>query len=126
MTAWKVFKYGDFSGPYFPAFGLNTKMYGVNLRIQSEYGKIRTRKNSVFGHFSRSVFSITAAYRSSHQRLQEARSLQGYNFRKAIFQNSLGEDNLILCCTGNLKNFFRLVDRQNNDNNNAKFQGRYI
>ena len=23
----------------------------VNLRIQSEYGKIRTRKNSVFGHF---------------------------------------------------------------------------
>ena len=27
-----------------------------SLRIQSEYGKIRTRKNSVFGHFSRSEF----------------------------------------------------------------------
>ena len=27
----------------------------VNLHIQSEYRKIRTRKNSVFGHFSRSV-----------------------------------------------------------------------
>ena len=27
----------------------------VNLRIQSEYRKIQTRKNSVFGHFSRSV-----------------------------------------------------------------------
>ena len=26
------------------------------LRIQSEYRKIRTRNNSVFGHFSRSVF----------------------------------------------------------------------
>ena len=26
----------------------------VNLRIQSEYREIRTRKNSVFGHFSRS------------------------------------------------------------------------
>ena len=26
----------------------------VNLRIQSEYRKIRTRNNSVFGHFSRS------------------------------------------------------------------------
>ena len=26
----------------------------VNLRIQSEYRKIRTRENSVFGHFSRS------------------------------------------------------------------------
>ena len=27
----------------------------VSLRIQSEYGKIRTRKNSVFGHFSHSA-----------------------------------------------------------------------
>ena len=29
-------------------------LYGVNLRIQSEYRRIRTRNNSVFGHFSRS------------------------------------------------------------------------
>ena len=29
-------------------------MYYVNPRIQSEYRKIETRKNSVFGHFSRS------------------------------------------------------------------------
>ena len=29
--------------------------YEVSLRIQSECGKIRTRNNSVFGHFSRSV-----------------------------------------------------------------------
>ena len=28
--------------------------FGVNLRIQSEYRKIQTRENSVFGHFSRS------------------------------------------------------------------------
>ena len=34
----------NFSGPYFPAFGLNTGRYGVSLRIQSECGKIRTRK----------------------------------------------------------------------------------
>ena len=34
----------NFSGPYFPAFGLNTERYGVSLRIQSEYGKIWTRK----------------------------------------------------------------------------------
>ena len=46
-----------FSGPYFPAFGLNTKRYFVSLRIQSECGKIRTRKNSVFRHFSHSVGS---------------------------------------------------------------------
>ena len=30
------------------------EIYKVNLRIQSEYRKIRTRNNSVFGHFSRS------------------------------------------------------------------------
>ena len=36
---------GSFSGPYFPAFGLNTEMYFVNFCIQSECGKIRTRKN---------------------------------------------------------------------------------
>ena len=38
FTAWKVSKYGVISGPYCPAF---------------EYRKIRTRKNSVFGYFSR-------------------------------------------------------------------------
>ena len=37
-------KYGVFSGPYFPVFRLNTEIYFVNLRIQSKYGKIRTRK----------------------------------------------------------------------------------
>ena len=31
----------------------------VNLRIQSEYGKIRTRKNFVFRHFSRSDYRAT-------------------------------------------------------------------
>ena len=54
MHAWKVSKYGVFSGPYFPAFAVNTETYGVNLRIQFECRKIRTRKNSVFGYFSRS------------------------------------------------------------------------
>ena len=29
--------------------------YSVSLGIQSEWAKIQTRKNSVFGHFSRSV-----------------------------------------------------------------------
>ena len=54
-TAWKATKYAVFSGPYFPEFRLNTERYGVSLRIQSECGKIQTRKNFVFGHFSRSV-----------------------------------------------------------------------
>ena len=33
----------SYSGPYFPAFGLNPEGYGVYLRIQSECGKIRAR-----------------------------------------------------------------------------------
>ena len=33
----------SYSGPHFPAIGLNTEIYGVSLRIQSECGKIRTR-----------------------------------------------------------------------------------
>ena len=52
-TAWKMSKYGVFSGPHFLVFGLNTDIYSANLRIQSEYRKTGTRKNSVFGHFSR-------------------------------------------------------------------------
>ena len=36
-TVWKVSKYGFF-------FGLNTKIYGVNLRILTEYRKTRTIK----------------------------------------------------------------------------------
>ena len=40
-------KYGVFSGPYFPAFGLNTA-FSPNV------GKYGPEKNSVFGHFSHS------------------------------------------------------------------------
>ena len=39
--------YSEFSGPFFPAFGLNAEIYSVNLQVQYEYGKIRTRKNFV-------------------------------------------------------------------------------
>ena len=38
-TAWKVSKYGVFSGPYFPAFGLNT-------------GKNRPKKTRIWTLFS--------------------------------------------------------------------------
>ena len=54
-TSGKVSRYGVFSHPYFPVFGLNTDRCFVPFRIQSECGKIGTRKNSVFGQFSRSV-----------------------------------------------------------------------
>ena len=52
-------KYGVFSGPYFPVFELNTEICGVNLRIQSEYRKIRTRKKFRFGHFLHCDFLTT-------------------------------------------------------------------
>ena len=34
----------NFSGPYFPAFGLNTERCGESLSSQSKCGNIRTRK----------------------------------------------------------------------------------
>ena len=40
----------------FPVFGLNAEIYSLNIRIQSKYVKIRTRKNSVLGHFSCSEY----------------------------------------------------------------------
>ena len=42
----------DISGLYFPVFRLNTEICVANIRLQSEYRKIRTRKNSLFGQFS--------------------------------------------------------------------------
>ena len=53
-TAWEVSKSEVISGLYFPVFGLNTETYSANLRIQSEYRKLRAINDSVFGHFSRS------------------------------------------------------------------------
>ena len=43
LTAWKVSKYGVFSGPYFPMFGLNRERYSISLRIQSKCWKIRKK-----------------------------------------------------------------------------------
>ena len=43
-SASKESVFGKFSGPYFPAFGLNEERDGVSLHIQSEWWKIRTRK----------------------------------------------------------------------------------
>ena len=55
LSVRKVSEYGVFSGPLFSAFVLNEEIYFVNLRIQFEYRKIQTRKNSVFGHFPSST-----------------------------------------------------------------------
>ena len=62
ITVWKVSKYRVISGPCFPVFRLNTVIYFVNCRIQSEYRKIRTRNNSIFGHFSHSEKGPTLTF----------------------------------------------------------------
>ena len=48
----------SYSGPYFPAFGLNTEIYSESLLIQSEYRKIRTRKTANTDTFHGVVSSI--------------------------------------------------------------------
>ena len=37
-------RYGVFSGPYFPIFGLNTDIYGVNLKFGRNTGKYGPEK----------------------------------------------------------------------------------
>ena len=48
INCMKSVRVWSFSGPYFPAFGMNTEKYGVSLSIQSKCGEIRTRKPDTF------------------------------------------------------------------------------
>ena len=48
----KCVKIWSFSGPCFLKFGLNAEIYKLNLRIQSKYGKIQTRKFPYLETFS--------------------------------------------------------------------------
>ena len=62
VKKWHCLKRGrvrSFSGLHFHAFELNTEIYSVNLRIQSKFGKMQTKKNSKYGHFSRCVKSLS-------------------------------------------------------------------
>ena len=47
----------SYSGPYFPAFGLNTERYGVSLRIQFECGTIWTRLTPNTDSFQAVIFA---------------------------------------------------------------------
>ena len=46
--AWKVSKYGVISGPYFPAFGLNTERYKVSAISNLQYVKTKLRYDTNF------------------------------------------------------------------------------
>ena len=42
ITAWKVSKYGVFSGPYFRAFGMSSERYSVFRPNAGKYGPEKT------------------------------------------------------------------------------------
>ena len=73
----------NFSGSYFPAFGLNMDRYGVSLRIQSERGKIWTRKTpnnlTATCRFSQIGNTCLRYYRNSF-------SLRSTDFAKLLYK----------------------------------------
>ena len=68
----------SYSGPHFPAFGLNTETYGVSLRIQSECGKIRIRVTPNTDTF----YAVTVSKSLTHSRaiFNTATNMQEYGF----------------------------------------------
>ena len=85
----------SFSGPHFPAFGMNTEIYRVNLRILSECGKRRTEKlrtRTLFKQWNTSNFPISVI--SSYQGKFEIRYLNiwgifyGHSFVKRFSENT--------------------------------------
>ena len=50
-TAWKVYKYGRFSGPYFPAFGQNTERYSYLSVFSPNVGKYGREKTPYLDTF---------------------------------------------------------------------------
>ena len=71
--------------------GITTMDNSKLLRIQSECRKIRTRKNSVFGHFSRSVIN-KIKFRFEKSKLSDDRIIVvGTNFSRGAFENLTGK-----------------------------------
>ena len=72
------------SGSYFPAFTLNMGIYGVNIRIQSERRKVRTRKTSIIIFTEKDIEKVI-------QNLDSNKACAWYDEHlKAIYNNGLG------------------------------------
>ena len=52
IIVWKLPECGVLSGLYFPVLGLNAVLKGVNICILCKKGKMKARKNSIFGHLT--------------------------------------------------------------------------
>ena len=85
----------SFSGPYFPAFGLNTEIYSVwteygeILRIQSECGKILTRKSPNTDTFH--AVSVSIFVRKSGGQDNFKISFWWHQFKAPRYQQFLSE-----------------------------------
>ena len=85
----------SFSGSYFPEFGLNTERYSVFLCIQSECGKMRTRKTpntDTFHAVGLAPFKLMLIYPSAQvvgSRVATSMLLRKYGFK------SLPNDDLL-------------------------------
>ena len=82
----------SFSGPYFPVFRPNMS---VSIRIQSKYGKVRTRKTPITNTFhavvtSNKGFIINA---SSNPSMRDSHYYKSHTFQyqSTVFSNLLGQ-----------------------------------
>ena len=76
-------------------FSLIRVEYG-DLRIQSEYGKIRTRKNSIFGHFLRSERNSTIGRKGNYS--EQKHQLLSYISVKGLWSDRNQKQYFILYC----------------------------
>ena len=70
----------SFSGPYFLAFRLNTETYGLSFRIQSKWGKIRTRKSPNTDTFQAVSNSKNTSAKGNINYKRNTSSVVGFNY----------------------------------------------
>ena len=106
-------KYGVFSCSCFPVFWLNAKVYSVNIRIKSEYGKIRTKKNSVFGDFPHSA---------GNNYIIEISVKCHRNSAWCCIDNTLALIRPVFCIGAIIKPNWNKVCKNNNNNNTTQYK----
>ena len=86
ITAWKVYKYGVFSGPYFPTFGLNTERYGVFNPNAGKYGPKNFRILSLFAQcIWRKICLINKGMLASAKKAQKRGRESRLNFKEVLY-----------------------------------------
>ena len=79
VTAWKVSKYGAFSGPYFSAFGLNKERYYLSV-FSPNAGKYVPEKTPYLDTFHTVGFSYSCHL--FHEPLRKWNEMQKYEKRE--------------------------------------------